>query len=632
MRRLPATGPILILIGHNWSASLAVAAEPSSNRLLRPADTSSTVASEVRSQVTVRDASQSEVATLLVEVVPGSMELDVEEIRSAIASELSLPITTDSTQPYVGKVSVDALLAPVVRVRYESKDGTTKLERRGALPVDRNKRSVVVAWVIGNLVRNEAAEILAGMTQSHSPGSIRGGSTEAVGGSEAGAANSESAARDASDSDGRTATIEQNSDRPIALRGDVRVAGTVAPRDATLLAARVLNLALYAPQLALGRDAERHRYALSVGALYSRVGALSGVGFTLLVDRIERRSKGVVVAGLWSQTDEFVGTAVAGLGIQSSGTLRGADISGLVALRQGCVVGAQVTGIWASANDSCLHSKSPIFGQRRALEGAQIAGIIARLDGGFRGAQVAGAGAFARDDFDGVQSAFGLTYSRGSFVGGQLALGANFGLGDMRGIQLAGGFNHVARDAHGAQVAMGFNSARDIRGMQLAFVNSARDVSGLQVGFVNVAKKRTGLALGLFNWSEGARLQPTYFFQTPGLHNLGYRNVAGHSSSSLSFGYDPINNTARTHFAVGVRGELGRFAVAVESGYGWVLENFSNGPRRDRAHELDLIATGTLELVPGVLSIYGGGGVAQPVAGRVEIEPRGLAQAGVSLF
>jgi hypothetical protein len=600
MRLTPIVGPIFVTVGLRFGFGQAFAAVPDTPKV--------EVGPEVAAEV------------LWVEVSPGPAQLEPEAIRLAIENELGLPTLKTPDKPYFGRVSVEGVAGPAVIVRYQSRDLTTKLERRVALPVDQARRSLVVSWIVGNLVRNEAAEILSGM--------VRRPSTDTA---EAPAPlPTQPSVTELAPSAKRETPA---SSRPPSVPKPRLVVPKPTPtKEPDLGRARLIQLALYSPDIALYRDAQQHRYHLGLGGVYSRVGALEGFGFTWLVDRVDYHTQGAAISGIWSQSNDTRGVLFAGVGTYARGDLTGADFVGVLTLRQGCVFGAQIAGVVATAASHC---KSLEHGSlrldRKALLGIQFSGAVAYIGSGFRGAQVAGVTSIATDGAEGLQLAGAVALAQAGFRGVQVGLVGDVGGGQMQGIQLSGLFNYQSGDTTGLQLAGGLNRSDDLHGMQLGLVNVGRDVFGLQLGIVNLARENHGLALGLFNWSKGARLQPTYFFQTPGLHSIGFKTISGHATSSVSFGYDEARDIARTHFAVGARSSLDRFGVGLELGYGWVLENFST-TRTDRAHELDLIGTVTLEILPRVLSVYGGGGAAMPVAGVVPIVPHGLAQAGISFF
>jgi hypothetical protein len=231
----------------------------------------------------------------------------------------------------------------------------------------------------------------------------------------------------------------------------------------------------------------------------------------------------------------------------------------------------------------------------------------------------------------GLQLGGAFDWAGSGVQGVQIGGAANVSSGDLRGLQLSGAFNIERSTMTGTQITGALNVSRDVNGLQLGAVNVARDVNGLQLGLVNVARHNRGLALGLFNWSEGTRLQPIVFFQNPGYLNAGYRTVSEHSTGSVSFGFDASTARARTRFATGPHFAFDRFAFGAEFGYGWVLEHMKSSPS-DRAHELELVALASADVIRNAVTLYGGGGVVLPVAGVVAIEPHGLVQAGLAFF
>jgi hypothetical protein len=163
-------------------------------------------------------------------------------------------------------------------------------------------------------------------------------------------------------------------------------------------------------------------------------------------------------------------------------------------------------------------------------------------------------------------------------------------------------------------------------------VNIADDVeAGGQLGIVNVAKDNHGFAYGLANWSRQVRIQPQYYFETPRFQNIGVRFLTGYSTASIAVGYDEPKDRFRTHYSFGGHLPWWRFALDAAVGYGWVLERFRHGPR-DRAHELDARGTASFDIVPKMISVFGGGVMALPVAGLVENNVDYRMVAGVTLL
>jgi len=530
-------------------------------------------------------------SALCVQIAAGPQPLDSRAVRTAIESELGIDTSSVVTPATIGTVRVEPGKGAFVTVRYESADGGTQLKRRMALPVDPSRRVQVIAWVVGNLVRHEADEILLSMLhRREKPAGDSVALDAPVDTASASAYGASNEPQTTPANAGNATTPKQQISRvavkppPAWVQKPSKSADSPNPSP-DLGPTRFFHAALFSPTLAWPADAAQHAFRLSLGGVYSKVGALDGVGIGWFVNRVEYHSSGAQLSGLWIDGSEHVGVLVAGLATRSRGALSGAELTGLVTLRSGRVVGAQVTGAGAYAGGG--------------VEGAQLSGVF--------------------------------SYSASEVQGVQLAGGVNIANGDLHGLQISGGVNYQSKHSRGAQITGGVNVATDVDGLQMGLLNVARDVDGLQLGAVNVARDNRGIALGLFNWSAGARLQPTYFYQTPGYHSAGYRTLSGYSTGTISFGYDPSTKRARTHFATGPRYAYDRFAIGAELGYGWVLENMSGAPS-DRAHELDLIGTVSVEVIRKLVSVYAGGGVVLPVAGVVAIEPHGLAQAGVSFF
>jgi hypothetical protein len=573
---------------------------------------------------------------LWVEVSPGVAELAPEATRAAIADELKVEVVSSKDAPHFGHVNVIGTRGPAVIVRYESADGVTKLERRMPLPIDEQRRTLVVSWVVSNLVRNEAAEILRDMSlrapalassDAPAPASDSSGGTGEAPGTDVTErdANADHASAPATAAPAPARTPEPPANVP-------KTAQPAVPPERRLGPPRILNASLVSPHLALQGDAKDHAYYLSLGGFYNHIGGLDGFGLTWLVDRFDEHINGVAVSGLWIVGARTRGVAIAGLGVSSPGDMFGAEMAGLWVSRSGCAQGLQVSGLWSSAGAECSRLQhATAAGQGDALEGVQLSGLVSYVGAGFQGAQISGLASLNRGRSKGVQLAGALALSSHDFDGVQTGMLGNVGTGRLVGVQLSGAFNIQAGSVAGAQITGAYNHADELAGLQLGVVNYARQARGVQLGVVNVASQQSGFAIGLVNWAHSSRIQPIYFFQNPGYHNVGYRMLTEYTSSTISFGYDGSRERARTHFGVGGHYAFGRFDTGVEFGYGWVLEQTASHPR-DRAHELDLIGRVSVELIRNWFSAFAGGGAALPVAGEVPIEPAGLVQLGVAIL
>ena len=144
--------------------------------------------------------------------------------------------------------------------------------------------------------------------------------------------------------------------------------------------------------------------------------------------------------------------------------VRGAQVQAGIALAGGDVRGAQIANVAAWAGETVMGVQAAI-GLSRAVrvEGAQIGGVdIARES---RGAQI-GLASFSHD-LQGAQLGL-MTVSR-TIDGGQ------FGLAN------------VAGDVAGVQIGL-VNIARHVKGFQLGIVNISEDVDGVAIGALNLSK------------------------------------------------------------------------------------------------------------------------------------------------
>jgi len=95
-----------------------------------------------------------------VEINATAAELDARAIRSAITSELDVPVTDATTQwPALGVVAV-TLDRHALRIVYRRTNGTS-IERTVTLPDAPAERVQLITFIATNLVRDQASEILA---------------------------------------------------------------------------------------------------------------------------------------------------------------------------------------------------------------------------------------------------------------------------------------------------------------------------------------------------------------------------------------------------------------------------------------------------------------------------------------
>jgi hypothetical protein len=213
-----------------------------------------------------------------IDVARGS--LDAEEVRRALEVELGVRVElADPGGPSPRlELSVDERGRARAVVRN---DRGERVERVVELPKDRTRATESVAWLVGNLARDEAAELLRTLekTQSETP-------TTAVAG-----AQQEAPATPPVDTAVPAPTETPAIPPPLPPPAQPKPAATV-PRERR---SPVFNLTLVHPITLVPRTEER-TLRFELGLVYSRVGTLKGVAQTLGAVRVEHEMNGVALA------------------------------------------------------------------------------------------------------------------------------------------------------------------------------------------------------------------------------------------------------------------------------------------------------------------------------------------------
>jgi hypothetical protein len=368
--------------------------------------------------------------------------LEAEAVRQAIEVELGVPVRLVQD----GESGVDPALTVRTGARRRAlavavSASGERLERAIDLPGDRTQAVESIAWLAGNLARDQAAELIAALRvepEPPAPTPDPGASDEA-----------ERSARPPAPvpAPERKAVPERaGSERPPdagAAKDDRRF-----PFDRR----RPVNLTLVHP-LTLLAGADQRTVLLELGLVYSLVGAIEGAGINPGWLRTRGTVKGVAASLVFTQTGPVEGVS-ASVGATSLERVRGAELAVGAALASGDIQGAQ------------------------AAVGASVAGGAIR----------------------GVQLAVGASVAGRSVEGMQAALGANLSGESLRGVQVSAGLN-VARDVAGAQLGV-VNVGKNVRGLQLGVINVADELDGLSIGLINVARSTRLQALAWAN-SEG---------------------------------------------------------------------------------------------------------------------------------
>jgi hypothetical protein len=502
---------------------------------------------------------------MMLSIDVAATRLDREAIRRSIARELRANIVlADGPRPSADhrgvalSVRVDGARTATVSYRDSQQRALT---RSVPLPVEESRAVEVIALLAGNLARNEALDLL----------------TEAPTGDETTPAPPPGAG-----------LAEQEPIPPM-------VPNSAPPAPFEASPPRVLNLSLFWP-LALEPHSAERTINIELGAAYSKVGAIEGVGLNIFVLHINHELRGVAVATGWVREEgSGSGLALSALVHEGFGGFQGAEIAGVANRREGSTVGLRLAGVASLGGD---------------LDGATAAGAF-NLAGDVRGLQASVVN-MARD-VEGVQFSAAVGIAR-----------------DVDGLQ--GAVASVARDVSGAQVAATVNVARNVEGTQIGLVNVAGNVSGLQLGLVNVADRVDGVSLGLASFAQNGRVQGVAWSSTLRPVNLAARFQVGHFYSQLGAGIDYRPSEGKWTYApevgAGARITLGR--AFTDLGFHYSEEHAADASDA-KALRHDIHYRVAVGFDFGLASVFAGGGPVHEII-RGSGSARGEAFAGLMVF
>ncbi len=287
-----------------------------------------------------------------------------------------------------------------------------------------------------------------------------------------------------------------------------------------------------------------------------------------------------------------------------SGGSRGLSVSGIADIERGLAAGVQIGGVAAIA---------------RRVAGTQVAGVAA-VSGDVDDVQVAGTAASARQ-VDGVQAAGVAAVARGR-AGTQAAGIAAIAGGDARvqlagvasvargtaGLQAAGvaavaghdasfqasGVASVARGTASIQLAGVVNVARRVSGVQIAPINVARQVDGVQIGVINIGGSADGFSFGLINIVPGGRHDLEAAVDSDRIGTVLFRHGGRRWHNVYGVGGHPVDRSGPNDdiwmygLGFGPSLPIGDTVIDLEA-IGWQV---NHGPR----HESDVSILGQLRL------------------------------------
>ncbi|HET9929647.1 MAG TPA: hypothetical protein VFQ35_03125 [Polyangiaceae bacterium] len=488
-------------------------------------------------------------SALRVFVDVGASDLDPQRIRGAIARELSSNVELAES----GDTPLRIVCTSDQRVSvFYKNDSGEELSRVVDLPQDAERKVEVIALMVGNLTRNEAAELLAALQPKPE------------------AKPPEPAAPAPPPPPARAAPKGPDTADPELGSGYLYAKQPGA------------NASLYFPTAVL-RDSDRRVLALEASAAYGRVGALQGIGFSLGVLRVEHQVQGLALALGATRVDGPVrGVQLGAFYNEGYGNQVGLNLSSGLIYQRATVTGIVASGLVALTKD---------------VDGIGVAGVL-DVGRNLRGVHVAGVAAIATGRVDGVQIAGALQSSE-----------------EINGIAIAGAVNRAAA-TRGFAVSGAVNVTGDLDGVAISLVNVGGRVRGAQVGLVNVATKDVrGYQLGLVNYAhDNGHVQLQAFGDTLLPLNAGLKFTTGFGYSEFGFGTSGSANSGHGYVGLGVHFPVGRLSFDVGGRVSASTRDdpSTGGPERTDVHYLGQVG---LRIVRGI-ELFGGGGARHGVLGK----------------
>ncbi|HEV8550646.1 MAG TPA: hypothetical protein VGQ57_16485, partial [Polyangiaceae bacterium] len=343
---------------------------------------------------------------------------DAGAIKTALEHELGVPLVIAPGAEERLEVAVSGRRA---NVTYFGR-GRDPVTRSVDLPKDPERALQTVAFLGGNLARDEASELLRDLTPP-----------------------ADETPPPAPPAPEAKPPVPAPSSKPPEAEKPA------APPEKLLESNRfAANVSLFYPATARPHT-EKWRLNLELGVAYSRVGAINGVGASLGYLRIDQKLQGLGAGLFWIRTGEVQGIAASFVAAEGYGRLKGIGFAMLANWRVGNVDGLQASALVTTAHD--------VLG----IEGAALV-AVGRDVQGFQGS----VGASVARDLQGMQ--LGTVGVARDVRGVQTGI-VNVGR-DVQGLQL--GIVNVGQRVRGLQVGL-VNVAEDLDGGAIGLVNYARN-------------------------------------------------------------------------------------------------------------------------------------------------------------
>jgi hypothetical protein len=518
-----------------------------------------------------------------------SGSIDATALGKSIAIELGRPVTSAADRcaaPCLSVVVGDATATIV----FTTASGAVR-QRTVALGDDRAQWPVVVTLLAGNLVRDEAADVIGLVPDKKPPEPVA------------------------------TAIEEQPPQTIEAPPAPVIVAPpssvTVAP-PLRLEDDGGIGFAIgLVPLVSTDLTNVNRKHYLTFDLIVGMSGGETGFAMSGVADVVRGDVSGIQIAGVVGTTRRLSGIQVSGAAAVA-GDVDGVQVAGAAAVADE-VSGVQVGGAVAYANHDAQVQVAGATAVALGAAAMQLAGAVAYADtdgdvqvagavthsGRDANLQVAGAVTSAARDAN-LQSAGAVAYA-GRDSNLQIA-GAVAVTGNKADLQIAGAVA-VATDSD-MQIAGAVNVASHVHGMQIAPINIASRNDGMQIGIINIGGGPDGDAFGLINIVPGGRYDleaavDTYRVGTLLLRHGGRRwhnvyGIAGHPAK------EDLNNDNNDVWMYGAGfgptfrlggGMLDVEAMAWEVSHGWHHDD-----------KLSLLAQGriTLGIPLGFMTVVAG--------------------------
>lgn len=405
--------------------------------------------------------------------------IDPEALRARIAAELAAPVAL-AVECAAACIDVSVGLGAATVV-FTPVEGTPRA-RIIALGTDRAQWPLVITLLVGNLARDEARDVLAGLPMPPT--------TDAT--------SAEPAPDETSEPDETPEPDEAPEPRidaivtaPTPSFAPDASASLEAPQEHSWM---LLGVGLTPGLSTDGRHVGTVNHFLAAHLLVGVSGGSSGISASGIVDVQNGNVGGFQLAGIAAVAKRVLGVQIGGIAARAH-DLDGAQLGGIAAVAD-IADALQIGGIAAVADRASVQLAG-IAAVSSGSASAQVGGIATSAESSE--IQLAGLAAHTSDDA-GFQIA-GISAAAGS-ARVQVAGIASSSGGDV-GIQAAG-IASVAGTAH-LQVAGLVSVADRVEGVQIAPINVAAKVSGVQIGLINIGGSAEGFSFGLINIVPGGR-------------------------------------------------------------------------------------------------------------------------------